>query len=87
MGHYIPLLFARYAHEILKASLRGGLTMFKRKGAWKMPMACQLDRYDRIEDLQGNLFEYDRNVVTVLGMTRESILKQRRTEKRKDKED
>ena len=52
-----------------------------------MPPKCQLDRYDRIEDLQGNLFEYDRNVVTVLGMTRESILKQRRTEKRKDKED
>ena len=34
MGYYIPWQYARYAHEIIKASLRSGKTMFKRQGAW-----------------------------------------------------
>ena len=40
MGQYIPWEYARYAHEIIKAGLMSGRTMFKRQGAWKVPLEC-----------------------------------------------
>ena len=52
-----------------------------------MPLKCQLDRYDVIDDIQDRELGHDNNTVGVLGMTRESILKQQRTEKRMVKED
>ena len=38
MGNYIPWEYARYANEIIKAGLLSGRTMFKRKGAWQVPL-------------------------------------------------
>ena len=87
MGHYIPWQYARYANEIIKAGIMSGRTMFKRKGAWKVPLQCQLKHYDLIHEIQFRELKHDKKAIGVLGMTRESILKQRRKEKRINKED
>ena len=60
--------------------------MFKRQGAWKVPLECQLKHYDLIHEVQTKEIGHYKSYIGVLGMTRESILKQRRIEKRRNKE-